>query len=87
LALWLKKKFGLDYIVTAHGSDVPNYNPDRFKLLHKFTKPQLRKVCKNAKLITSPSKYLASLIKKEIGDYRVEVIPNGVYFRLPVAIE
>ena len=79
LALLLKKKFGLDYVVTAHGSDVPNYNPDRFKLLHKFTKPQLRKICKNAKLITSPSKYLASLIKEEIGDYGVEVIPNGVY--------
>jgi len=79
LALWMKKKFGLDYVLTAHGSDVPNYNPDRFKFLHKFTKPKLREVCKNAKLITSPSKYLADLIKKEIGDYDVRVIANGVY--------
>ena len=37
LALWLKKKFGLEYIITAHGSDVPGYNTDRFKFLHYFT--------------------------------------------------
>ncbi|OGJ19909.1 hypothetical protein A3K73_08125 [Candidatus Pacearchaeota archaeon RBG_13_36_9] len=79
LALWLKKKYGIPYIITSHGSDVPNYNPDRFKLMHKFTKPTLRKICKNAKAITSPSKYLAELIKKEIGDYNVKVIPNGIY--------
>ena len=77
LALWVKKKFGIPYIVTAHGSDVPNYNPDRFKLLHYFTGGILKKVCKNAKLITTPSEYLKDLIKKEIGNYEIKVIPNG----------
>jgi len=79
LALWLKKKYGLDYILTSHGSDVPNYNPDRFKLLHLFTRPILKKVCRNAKAITAPSNYLANLIRKEIGDFDVKVIRNGVY--------
>jgi len=79
LSLWLKKKFGLDYVITAHGSDVPGYNPDRFRLLHKFTKPSLRKICKGAKLIISPSRYLSNLIKKNIENYSIKVIPNGVY--------
>ena len=78
VALWLKKKYGLSYIITAHGSDVPEYNPDRFKLMHKFTRPMLRNICSNAKLIVSPSKYLAKLIKDNIGDYSVCVIPNGI---------
>jgi glycosyltransferase involved in cell wall biosynthesis len=36
LAQKLKKKFGLEYVITAHGSDVQGFNTDRFKLLHKF---------------------------------------------------
>lgn len=77
LSLWLKKKYNLPYIITSHGSDVPEYNPDRFKLLHKLTKGMLRKVCSKAKLITTPSNYLKDLITKEIGDYPIKVIPNG----------
>lgn len=79
VSLWLKKKYNLPYIITSHGSDVPGYNPDRFTLLHKFTKPTIRKILNNAKAITSPSKYLANLIKNQIRNYNVEVIPNGIY--------
>lgn len=77
LALWLNKKYHLPYIITAHGSDVPGFNPDRFTLLHKFTKPLLRKICSGAKSITAPSQYLADLIEEKIGKYDVTVIPNG----------
>jgi glycosyltransferase involved in cell wall biosynthesis len=75
---WANKKFGLPYIVTAHGSDVPGYNNDRFKALHLFTKPMLKDVCSKAKRIISPSRYLAGLIEKEIG-CTAEIIPNGIY--------
>jgi len=30
----LKRFTGLPYVITAHGSDVPDYNPNRFRLLH-----------------------------------------------------
>ena len=66
LAKWVKKKFGIPYIITAHGSDIPHYNTDRFQLLHYFTGPMLRGVCKEAKLITSPSKYLRDLLNWRI---------------------
>jgi glycosyltransferase involved in cell wall biosynthesis len=79
IALWLKKKYNLPYIITSHGSDVPGFNTDRFKQLHKFTGPILRKVCKNAKIIIPLSQYLNTLIKENIGEYKVRVIPNGVY--------
>jgi len=79
LSLWMKKKYNLPYIITAHGSDVPGYNPDRFKLLHKLTGPTLRKICENANVIISPSQYLSKLIKENIRKYKVQVIPNGVY--------
>jgi len=76
---WLVSKLTrIPYIVTAHGSDVPGYNPDRFQLQHKFTKPILKSVCKNAKKIVCPSKYLKDLITKNIGPFEIEHIPNGV---------
>lgn len=81
LALRLKKKFGLEYIITSHGSDVPGFNTDRFKILHKFTGPLLRRISKGAKTIISPSNYLKDLILKnisEIPEDRIIVIPNGI---------
>jgi glycosyltransferase involved in cell wall biosynthesis len=81
LALVLKKKFGLPYVITSHGSDVPGFNTDRFKLLHKFTGPLLRWICREAKTIISPSNYLRELILKNISPTLTEktiVIPNGI---------
>jgi len=80
LAMKLKKKFGLEYVITAHGSDVPGHNTDRFKFLHKFTGPILRKFCKMAKAITVPSHFLKDLILKNINydiDKKIIVLPNG----------
>jgi glycosyltransferase involved in cell wall biosynthesis len=81
LSYWVKKNYKIPYIITAHGSDVPGFNPDRFKFLHKFTKPTLKKICYNAKKVVSPSKYLLNLINKNIISLPNNsiVIPNGIY--------
>ncbi len=76
---WLVSKLtGIPYIITTHGSDVPGFNTDRFQFQHKFTKPILRVVCKNAKVVTSPSIYLKNLILKNIGEFSVEHVANGM---------
>ena len=81
IALQLNKKFGLPYVITSHGSDVPGFNGDRFKILHKFTGPLLRSIIKNSKKIVSPSVYLKSLIHKNVSEFvdsKIQVIPNGI---------
>ena len=78
VALYLKRKFDLDYIVTIHGSDVPGYNPDRFKLEHLFTKRMLSRICKNSKAVCSPSNYLKNLLISNIDCKNVFIIPNGI---------
>ncbi len=77
LALWLKKKFGLKYIVTSHGSDVLGYNK-RFKKLYPFLVKPWKKIIKNANIITTPSKYLQDEIKKITTQGKFIVIPNGI---------
>lgn len=80
LAYILKKQFWLKYFVTSHWSDVPWYNPNRFKLAHKFTPKLLKKIINNAETVISPSKYLSDLIKKNIKwiNKDINITPNWI---------
>ncbi len=78
VALWLKKKYGLPYVITAHGSDVLGYNNKRgFRYLYPLISGKWKKIVREAKLIVSPSKFLAGKIGK-FTNARIRVIPNGI---------
>ena len=73
----LSRRFGVPYILTAHGSDVPGYNPDRFHLLHRLLKPAWHRILHDASLVTSPSRFLAELMKEVDCPAPIAIIPNG----------
>jgi glycosyltransferase involved in cell wall biosynthesis len=74
----LKRFTGLRYVITAHGSDVPNYNPNRFRVMHRLLRPLWRKVVADADLILCPSESIEELIKSEAPRVRTHVIPNAI---------
>jgi len=78
VSYFLKRWTGLPYVITAHGSDVPGYNPDRFKLLHRILRPIWRKVVADADLILCPSKSIEDLIKANALTVRTRIIPNAI---------
>lgn len=80
LARRIRNRFKIPYIITAHGSDVPHFNPDRFRFLHVFTPPLIRKIARTASHLTSPSQYLAGLIHRVLpaDQHTIEIIPNGI---------
>jgi glycosyltransferase involved in cell wall biosynthesis len=78
VAYWLKRLTGLPYIITAHGSDVPGYNPQRFKAMHVVLRPAWRKILHAAEVVISPSASLANLIQAQEAGTSVKIIPNGV---------
>lgn len=79
VAWWLKRRFGLPYVVTAHGSDVPGYNPDRFRWMHRMLGPVWRRLVRGADLVISPSRSLSRLIEKALGaPFPLAIVPNGI---------
>jgi glycosyltransferase involved in cell wall biosynthesis len=78
LALALKRLIGLPYVVTAHGSDVPGYNPDRFQLQHRLVGPVWQSVVRNAEEIICPSRSLQDLLLQRHEKAPVVLIPNGM---------
>jgi glycosyltransferase involved in cell wall biosynthesis len=76
VSYWLYRKTGLPYLITAHGSDIPGFNPNRFKFEHKLVTWYWRRIVRHSRMIISPSNFLKSLILQKI-DVPVTVINNG----------
>ena len=79
LAWMLRHLTGLPYVITAHGSDVPGYNPNRFQLQHSLLSPLWGRVVKSAECVICPSAHLQGLLEKSSSTARSEIIPNGMY--------
>jgi L-malate glycosyltransferase len=69
---------GVPFVLTAHGSDVPGYNPDRFKLLHRLLLPLWKKITSSSEKLILPSKNLENMVKKINPNLKTEIIPNGI---------
>lgn len=73
----LSRRFRIPYVLTAHGSDVPGYNPDRFKFLHRLLSLSWRRILDDAAAVTSPSRFLARLMHRNGCRRAVTIVPNG----------
>lgn len=78
IALILNKLVGLKYVITAHGSDVPGYNPNRFKLSHKNLRFLWKKIVSSAQQVIFPSNNLYELFRKVEDKITGVIIPNGI---------
>jgi glycosyltransferase involved in cell wall biosynthesis len=77
VAYWLAHSTGLPYFLTAHGSDVPGYNPDRFDRLHRIIRPVWQRILTNARCTVTSSIFLKRLINARI-PLGIEIIPNSL---------
>jgi glycosyltransferase involved in cell wall biosynthesis len=77
LAVWLKRRFSLPYVLTSHGSDVLGYNK-RFAMLYPFLKRPWETIIREAKCVTAPSDFLIDSIKKITTDGTFQTISNGL---------
>jgi glycosyltransferase involved in cell wall biosynthesis len=79
LAWQVTRYTGLPFVITAHGSDVPGYNPHRLKTAHQLLRPVWRAVVEGANRIVCPSEILERLVLEQRPSPRkTVVIPNGL---------
>jgi glycosyltransferase involved in cell wall biosynthesis len=77
LAKLLSMTSGIPYVITAHGSDVPGYNPDRFVLSHKFLKPLWKSVLRSCSQVICLSQFIENLLSNVMPNAKTVIIPNG----------
>ena len=65
-------------VITAHGSDVPGYNPEHFGLAHRVMAPFWHRTLTRAAALVTPSQSLANLVRKRRPTQNIIVIPNGI---------
>jgi glycosyltransferase involved in cell wall biosynthesis len=80
LLAWQARRYsGLPYVITAHGSDVPGYNPHRLRAAHQVVKPVWKAIVNGASRIVCPSEILEQLVLAQRPDaHKTVVIPNGL---------
>ena len=66
IALWLKKKYNIPYVITEHWTIYNSTASDRFENRSIIFKKLTRQVFRNASLFISVSKNLADIIAKKI---------------------
>jgi glycosyltransferase involved in cell wall biosynthesis len=77
-AMLLRRLIDLPYVITSHGSDVPGYNPHRFRRAHQVLAPVWRSIVERADRIICPSEGQEELVLRSQPNARTVVVPNGI---------
>lgn len=78
LAWLLRHWMGLPYVITAHGSDVPGYNPHRLRRAHQVLAPAWKRVVRDAAQLICPSETIRALVLRRHAAAAATIIPNGI---------
>lgn len=78
VAFVLKKLWGIPYVISLRGGDVPGFRPYDFFIYHKMFAPILKAIWKNASAIVANSNGLRDLAHAFDSRFEIPIIPNGV---------
>lgn len=78
VAWLLKKSYGIPYVVSLRGGDVPGFRPYDFWLYHKLAMPFLHGIWRNASTVAANSQGLRDLAAAFDPTINISIIPNGV---------
>jgi glycosyltransferase involved in cell wall biosynthesis len=82
VAWFLKRIFGIPYVVSLRGGDVPGFRPYDFWLYHRIAVPFLRLIWHGAEAVIANSRGLRDLARSFDPSVEIPIIPNGVDIEL-----
>ncbi len=74
----LKRSYGLPYIISLRGADVPSDEVKRFAKQYKVLRPFIRWLWRDANALVAVSNGLRSYAKETSPDLPIQVIPNAI---------
>lgn len=77
-AYLIKRLYGIPYLVSLRGGDVPGFMGKELWLYHRLTKPLIRLLWQQAKAVVANSSGLKQLARKSSPTLSVAIVPNGV---------
>ena len=78
-AAWMVRRlFGVPYIVSLRGGDVPGFQYEGISLYHRLAGPLIATLWRRAAAVVANSEGLAALARRFTPDQPVLIIPNGV---------
>jgi len=78
VAWLLRSLYGIPYIVSLRGGDVPGFRPYDFWLYHRIAVPFLRMIWRRASLLVANSSGLRDLARRFDANVDIAIVPNGV---------
>jgi len=78
VSIYIKLKYGVPYVVSLRGGDVPYFVPGKLKFVHFFILPLTKYVWRHAKSVSANSENLKSLANKISPEIDIKIIPNGI---------
>ena len=86
VAWLLDKIYGIPYVVSLRGGDVPGFRPYDFRTYHRLIAPFLRIIWKQAAAVVANSNGLRQLALAFDSRFEIPVIPNGIdldFYKMP----
>jgi glycosyltransferase involved in cell wall biosynthesis len=78
VSLALKGVYGVPYIVSLRGGDVPGFQPYDLALYHRLTKPLIRFIWRCSAAVVANSAGLRDLAMNTAPELPIPIIPNGI---------
>lgn len=79
VAMMLRQFYGIPYVISMQGSDIPGYDPDTHPgFVYNMLKPFIKRIWRNAKHIAANSDYMRSLALVYYRGAEITTIHNGV---------
>lgn len=76
---WLiRRLYGIPYIISLRGGDVPGFRPYDFRVYHRLIAPFLRIFWKDAAAIVANSRGLRELATAFDPRFEIPIVPNGI---------
>jgi glycosyltransferase involved in cell wall biosynthesis len=78
VAWLLNRLYGIPYVVSLRGGDVPGFRPYDFWLYHRIAVPLLRVIWRQASSLVANSSGLRELARRFDSEVEIAIVPNGV---------